>query len=1035
MEVEARIGQPPLWLSRVGRPLLWYLLASAIIVGGLWMTPVELVPPHTHDEPQWLSHSLCGDAVATGTYAHTCLELSHQSVDHSAGTKYLLTAMRMLNGIPAAAVQRLYDTSASTLDPDIRAAGVRFMTALASITLLLLFAGVRRLYGTGAALVTLALIVLTPGWLFTMRAIMAEGPLFLFIVATWLSTLWLIKLVTTPGTPTWHLVAGAVCLGLSLGLAVGVKPNAALLVAGIVATLVALGWQTTRHWFTLLWLGAVVALCTFVCFVLTNPLLWSPDFPVRLQAAVNFRSGILSLQRLVFADKNLPDPSASVYAGLSGLLTSPEHTILPIWLGLPMVALGIWSGLSLQRPLSRMSHIWLLAVCAANLPIVPLDAARYFLFARLAFTIFAGVGIAQLVQIAARRALPAPASPEPLQIQPRRYGRPALAVAWATVAATALATAVSGLAIARAGQTRQLWQEYVVAEYHKDLPAQLRALRAAMSEDPGGYTYMAEPTIDLAQKLFMQQSATSDPMLLGEVKALGQLLVAHSPSSDLRAQVAYDLEQLDRRLTGVRAISIGPIQPKHANAIIPSAPGQFALYTNGDYVQVPVQLPTDGSYNILVNAQHRRPAPVLLAVAVDDVVVGTLSYGRGDDSWEEQALPITLSAGSHVVRVSFTNDASGPDGDRNAIVKGISIVPPVKNDLTLSLCWAEAPPAALAGPRCATEGPLRLDAARPSASLSVTAQLPGLYDIGLAVNPSADKAARVTVGGRPIGSTGGRGRLQAIHLRPGPHTIEIALEEPGAGPLEVAQIELRPRYPSIATLTPERFGSASPDLLSLRPGDTAQSSWRWYGMGYSYFSLHLFGSAAQGRATVELSINGHPIGTVPLDDQGTPPPPLPVELSRGGQHSVTLRPLGLTAGQQVYIYAVAMAEQPVPIPIAASNMRWGPEHNAVVQAIGESVLLGPGASISRTLPIELAGDYTVTVRTRSVSAADGEPAQISVRVGAIELGPLTLQPAPGWENHRLKVFLPAGKQTFTIERIDGGHQRAEVIHLVLEQEP
>ena len=62
-----------------------------------------------------------------------------------------------------------------------------------------------------------------------------------------------------------------------------------------------------------------------------------------------------------------------------------------------------------------------------------------------------------------------------------------------------------------------------------------------------------------------------------------------------------------------------------------------------------------------------------MGLAVDDAVPKTLIFGRDDNSWGEEQIILKLSAGIHNIALSFLNDATTEQGDRNSYLDWLKI--------------------------------------------------------------------------------------------------------------------------------------------------------------------------------------------------------------------------------------------------------------------------------------------------------------------------------------------------------------------------
>src|SRR5436305_1299314 len=141
VKIASRINFLRAFLPKYSKPIIIYVLALFIICIGLFSTPARQQPGNGFNEPIWLFHSLCLDAVLTPNYHESCRELSFQSLDHSAGAKYIIAAIRWLTGVPPEAVQYYYHIGGATQvvpDPEVRAAVMSGVALFSCLTLFLL---------------------------------------------------------------------------------------------------------------------------------------------------------------------------------------------------------------------------------------------------------------------------------------------------------------------------------------------------------------------------------------------------------------------------------------------------------------------------------------------------------------------------------------------------------------------------------------------------------------------------------------------------------------------------------------------------------------------------------------------------------------------------------------------------------------------------------------------------------------------------------------------------------------------------------
>jgi hypothetical protein len=100
------------------------------------------------------------------------------------------------------------------------------------------------------------------------------------------------------------------------------------------------------------------------------------------------------------------------------------------------------------------------------------------------------------------------------------------------------------------------------------------------------------------------------------------------------------------------------------------------LYGPG-YYEARLYLAAEGEacWQVGVTAQHDDPPPVDLEIWLDKDRMGTLSYDRGDQSWEELTIALRARPNLHWLRVWFVNDTMDETLgiDRNAYIQQVTI--------------------------------------------------------------------------------------------------------------------------------------------------------------------------------------------------------------------------------------------------------------------------------------------------------------------------------------------------------------------------
>lgn len=83
----------------------------------------------------------------------------------------------------------------------------------------------------------------------------------------------------------------------------------------------------------------------------------------------------------------------------------------------------------------------------------------------------------------------------------------------------------------------------------------------------------------------------------------------------------------------------------------------------------------EGCWQIAVKAKHDDPPPVNLEVWLDRDIVNTLSYDRGDQSWQVLSVNTLIDPNIHTLGIRFANDLQdkATGADRNAYVEYVEI--------------------------------------------------------------------------------------------------------------------------------------------------------------------------------------------------------------------------------------------------------------------------------------------------------------------------------------------------------------------------
>jgi hypothetical protein len=1069
-EARSAISRPV--LMRYYRPLASYLLACVLIYIGLWTTPPRNIPPNAFDESIWLSHSVCADAVLTSHYPETCRDINLQSLDHSAGAKYMIAAARWFAGIPADAVKYNYTSDLKVIpptDPNIRVAVVRFMIGLSSLTLILLFAILKRSFGSIMALTTLAIFVLTPFWQFMLSTVMAEPSLCFFSILAWAGMLWLTQLLTSePAKPLPVLLIAATFLGASMGAAVGVKPNAALLAVGFIAVLLCFGPQLRQQWLLLIWLAAVALVAAAACVVIDNPFLWGTNILERLQMFGVFRAVLL----FGMTKGHILDVPSSIRQTLSNSLLPPYFNILPLVLGLPLCLLGLWAGFRQPNVMARTSWIWLLSIGLGNSMVNPVNVIamqwdRHFIYTILAIHIFTGIGLGLLIQSFLHRRWPFALSQDRFSIfslPDRRVGTSAKVAACVSICLAGLIVAVVGVATIRGAAERKLWQAYILA----DAPdVQIDILNQILEQNPQARRLFndeqwlpnpaGEPLTQVLQHYFEQYHQTYNPGMLRALATTNRLLQSLTTDSDLRARLAYDMQQLGQPLAlrNRSMIQVGAftnnLPPEWVSKDKANIDIQYLL--NSDIVaRTAVYVAEDGDYQLTVSGMNYPLPPILIGVQVDHSLVGTLQYDRGDSSWSTVSVSARLTRGSHEVQFQLLNDLIDPTTgiDRNGAIRGLVVAPTTASNV----CQTSGDQPIEAATCTTGWPPVVLNQLHPNAIVGVSAPVPALYDLECLLSSAVQNlnTVRIRIDDQPLGEIRARMPsasqdvsnslpLSPMYLPAGKHEIHLEyVPVPNSTSqntdITLDKLVLTPRYPNDMILTPSKLGSIDPRFITLSKDTKITGSWRDYRFGYSFYNIRIFGSSEQSNhARFAVSIDDIPIGVTTLDAQGIPEAPLAIELANGTPHSITISPIDMMDSAKAFIYAVQIEPYNGPTIFAASSMRWEKQYNSNVSSDASIIHLPQKVNLTKSVDIGESGVYSVTVRSRVPQSLSAQPLLL-LSVDGWQTDRSELANESGWSDQMFSAYLIAGQHELQIDwQADNtANDRIDIMYVTLQKQ-
>jgi tetratricopeptide (TPR) repeat protein len=96
------------------------------------------------------------------------------------------------------------------------------------------------------------------------------------------------------------------------------------------------------------------------------------------------------------------------------------------------------------------------------------------------------------------------------------------------------------------------------------------------------------------------------------------------------------------------------------------------MWWNGVAI-VAFNIEIEGTYEITIQAQNSRPAPIQLIVEINFHQVGEILLERGDQSWEDSSILAYFSNGTQILGIRYTNDGMVDGIDRNATIRQILI--------------------------------------------------------------------------------------------------------------------------------------------------------------------------------------------------------------------------------------------------------------------------------------------------------------------------------------------------------------------------
>ncbi len=388
--------------------------------------------------------------------------------------------------------------------------------------------------------------------------------------------------------------------------------------------------------------------------------------------------------------------------------------------------------------------------------------------------------------------------------------------------------------------------------------------------------------------------------------------------------------------------------------------------------------------------------------------------------------------------------------DRNGAIRRLTVIP--TGDSRICRDLSASPGGSTPAGLCATGKPSVMLSGSLSATVTVTAPIPAMYDVHLEVLKSDERPQHVNVAidGRPSGgallltsaekSPYSSLQLPPMYLTARPHAITVTRVVSGSkmaedSTLTLDEISLLPRYPDINSLTPTKFGSSDPSIALMNPMSTITASWKLYGYNYDFYTVQAFGSTSDNKpTTLEVVVNGQMIGTTMLSRDGSSSQPLAVELANGGTHTIALRPLNLADDAKAMIYSVQIKPYVGSSIYAGTAMRWAKKDNRAVQSDQSIVHFPANVQLTQTVNVSVAGIYTLTARGRRTGSMD-QAAMLRLDVDGWHIAEDALQADGDWTTLTFTTYLPAGTHDLQFTWQGGTRpDRLDIAYTTLQQQ-
>lgn len=204
----------------------------------------------------------------------------------------------------------------------------------------------------------------------------------------------------------------------------------------------------------------------------------------------------------------------------------------------------------------------------------------------------------------------------------------------------------------------------------------LRLKSAATSPEPKpqGFVEFTVGKQNLVSISSRKPLSSSSPLILDHSPLQGvDAIRLTSGTHVLQFPKGWSQDDVTVRAVG-REFSVQEFQNPLKGAVLRSMTAY--LLGQDSSVDIPTSLTAKKQYSVAVEAANSVPPPVILALRSGDnpTTLAKFVFAKGDRSvvWQEQT--VTTTATIPLLRLAFTNDYVGPEGDRNALIRRVRVV-------------------------------------------------------------------------------------------------------------------------------------------------------------------------------------------------------------------------------------------------------------------------------------------------------------------------------------------------------------------------